>query len=81
MPTKSIEATRRAFLQALVLLYSSSGAAAPGGKVDEAAVLAFLRELRAKEGPVSVEISSLLEGFRESYPTEYQSSQLDTVFV
>jgi len=79
MAGKSIEVSKRAFLQALVLLYSKDGAAA---RVDEAAVLAFLRELRSKEGtPVSMEVTNLIKAFQETHPAEYQHSQLDTVFI
>eukprot|EP00929_Paragymnodinium_shiwhaense_P006898 TRINITY_DN110850_c0_g1_i1.p1 TRINITY_DN110850_c0_g1~~TRINITY_DN110850_c0_g1_i1.p1 ORF type:complete len:845 (+),score=243.11 TRINITY_DN110850_c0_g1_i1:105-2639(+) len=78
MAAKSIDASKRAFLHALRMLYSD---AAEAERVDEAAVLAFLRELRSREGPVSAEVTNLLEAFRETHPAEYQSSQLDTVFA
>jgi len=75
--SKSIEVSKRTLLHALRLLYSGVLMA----KVDEAAVVQFLRELRARGNPVAIEVTNLLEAFRTTHPSEYESSALDTVFV
>lgn len=75
--TRSMECSKRTLLQALRLLYSSVARA----RVEEAAVLQFLRDLRNRGGTVQMEITMALESFRETHPQEYAASQLDTVFA
>merc|ERR1712187_921936 len=75
--TKSIDATKKTLLLALRILYSGVART----KVDEAAVLAFLRDLRNQNQNVKVEVTSVLTSFRDTYPAEYESSQLETVFA
>merc|ERR1712187_701048 len=76
--TKSIDASKKTLLLALKLLYSEEIARA---KVDEAAVLAFLRDLRAQNQLLRLEVTSVLEAFKETHEQIYGSSQLDTVFA
>merc|ERR1711879_638385 len=77
LAAKAIEISKKTLLQALHVLYSGLARA----KVDEAAVLAFLRDLRNQNQNVQVEVTSVLDSFRDTYPAEYQTSQLDTVFA
>eukprot|EP00931_Biecheleriopsis_adriatica_P105310 TRINITY_DN79873_c0_g1_i1.p1 TRINITY_DN79873_c0_g1~~TRINITY_DN79873_c0_g1_i1.p1 ORF type:complete len:851 (+),score=210.45 TRINITY_DN79873_c0_g1_i1:87-2639(+) len=74
--TGSIEASKRTLEQALRVLYS------PGSeeRVEEAAVLVFLRELRNRGGEVQIEVEGVVELFKQKYPDEYAASQLDTIF-
>jgi hypothetical protein len=73
--SRSIENSKKTVLQALRLLYSSVART----RVDEAAVLQFLRDLRNRGGNVQLEVTSVLESFRETHPAEYEASQLSTV--
>jgi len=74
--TRSIENSKKTLLQALRILYSGSTQTA---KVDEAAVLSFLRELQSQGGMVQLDVNSVVDSFRETHPTEYASSRLDTL--
>merc|ERR1712187_860197 len=77
LAAKAIEISKKTLIAALRLLYSGVARS----KVDEAAVLAFLRDLRNQNKDVQVEVTSVLESFKDTYPAEYASSQLDTVFA
>jgi len=75
--TKSIEGSTNILLQALRLLYSEMECA----KVDEQLMLDFLKDLWNRGGTVQFEITSVIETFQETQPTEYQSSKLYTVLA
>merc|ERR1712048_994450 len=74
LAAKAMHLSKKTLIQALRLLYSGMAVS----KVDEAAVLAFLRDLRTQNQLVQVEVNSVLEAFKETYPGEYAGSQLDT---
>merc|ERR1712007_203425 len=78
--TGSVEGSRRMLIQSLRALYSHSDAH-EDARVDEAAVLQFLRDLRYHSEEMQMEITNILDAFRETHPDEYASSQLDTVFA
>lgn len=75
--TRSIEGSKRTLLKALRLLYRNL---AQGG-VDEAAVVQFLRDLRNRGGIIQIEVTMMIESFRDTHPAEYAGSQLDTVLA
>jgi len=75
--TKSVEGSTNILLQALRLLYSDMDRA----KVDESLMLDFLKELYNSGDTVRFEITSVIETFQETQPTEYQSSKLYTVLA
>mmetsp|Transcript_28558 Transcript_28558/g.51719 ORF Transcript_28558/g.51719 Transcript_28558/m.51719 type:complete len:848 (-) Transcript_28558:59-2602(-) len=73
----SIESSKKTLLQALRLLYSAD-ATVP--RVEEAAMLVFLRELRAHGGELAIEVEGVVDLFKEMHPEEYGASQLETFF-
>lgn len=75
--TRSIEASKKNLLQALKFLYSS----VERTRVDEAAVLKFLRDLHNQGGNIQLEVASVIESFQETHPEEYMASQLGTVLT
>jgi len=74
----SMEASKKTLLQALRLLYTPDSGGAP--RVEEAAVLVFLRELRAHGGELAIEVEGVVDLFKEMHPEEYGASQLDSFF-
>lgn len=72
---RSIEASKKALLQTLTLLYGGQ----PQGPTQEAAVLQFLKGLRSRGGFVELEITSVINSFQDAFPAEYQASQLRSV--
>lgn len=75
--TRSVEASNSILFQALRLLYSDMDCA----KVEESKMIDFLKDMRDRGPPVEFEITSVLEAFKESQPTEYEASALDTVLA
>jgi len=75
--SKAIEVSKRTLLMALRLLYGDMDRV----KVEEAAVLQFLRELKNHDSTMGMEVTNLLDAFKETHPAEYGQSQLDTVFA
>jgi len=73
--TRSLENSKKALLQALQAFYGS----APRPRVDEAALLTFLRDLQNRGSVVQLEITSVVESFRDALPDEYQASRLHTL--
>jgi hypothetical protein len=74
---KCIELSKKNMLRALALLYGGADRI----KVDEAAVLQLLRDLRQSRDNVQIEVDSLLEAFKETHSDEYAVSNLHTVFA
>jgi len=74
--TASVQASQKNLMQALRFLYSG---AEDRVRVDEAAMLKFLRDWHDSSTLASVEVQSVLEAFQEAYPNEYQISRLDTI--
>lgn len=75
--TRSMEASKKTLLQALRLLY---GGAAPD-RIEEGAVLKFLRDLRNRGGILQMEVVSVIESFRDAHPEQYEKSKLDSVLA
>lgn len=75
LAARSLKASTKTLLQALAFLYSDSDRA----RVEEAAMIKFLRDLRNRGGMLHIEITSVLESFKETHAAEFQASQLRTV--
>jgi hypothetical protein len=77
--SRCIEKATKPMLRALLILYSRHDPEM--AKVDEAAVLQLLRDLRHSNEDVQREVDRLLEVFKETYPNEYAASNLHTVYA
>merc|ERR1712187_36154 len=75
--TKSIEVSKKTLLQTLRLLYSN----VPCTRVDESAVIQFLKDLYNEGDNLQFEVKNVIEAFRETHPSEYENSQLDSVLA
>lgn len=73
----SVESSKKTLLQALRLLYTRPA----NTMVDEAAVVQFLRDMRNHGGNLAVEINSVIESFRETFPAEHANSRLGEVLA
>jgi len=69
---RSIEVSKKTLLQTLTLLYSGK----QKNCVEEKTVLQFLKGLRQRGGVVELEVSSVINSFKEALPAEYKASQL-----
>jgi len=74
--TRSLEASKRTLLQALRILYNMERT-----KVDEAAMLEFLRDMHHQGGNVQLELRSVVDSFQETHPDEFANSGLASVFM
>eukprot|EP00490_Sorites_sp_Unknown_P029504 CAMPEP_0114674850 /NCGR_PEP_ID=MMETSP0191-20121206/47028_1 /TAXON_ID=126664 /ORGANISM="Sorites sp." /LENGTH=276 /DNA_ID=CAMNT_0001943021 /DNA_START=201 /DNA_END=1031 /DNA_ORIENTATION=+ len=74
LATKSREASRSTFCEALSRLYQQ-----PAVHVEEASMLVFMRELRHFNEDLHAEVDALLDAFNEEFPDEYKASQLESI--
>lgn len=75
--TRCLEVAKNPLLKALSFLYSE----VDRSKVSEAAMHQFLRECREQGGNLRLEIDSIVEAFKVEFPSEYASSQLDSIYM
>mmetsp|Transcript_43475 Transcript_43475/g.114672 ORF Transcript_43475/g.114672 Transcript_43475/m.114672 type:complete len:823 (-) Transcript_43475:71-2539(-) len=75
--TRCIEASRDTLLQALQILYSS----ADRSKVEEAAILDFVKDMRARSALLRTTVSDVIDRFKQSHASDNASSHLDTVLA
>lgn len=76
--TRTIEASKKNLIQAWQMLYGRADQVS-GMKINEDAMLEFLRDLSAQDENVKLEITTTIESFKEIMPEEYKSSQLGSL--
>jgi len=73
---RAIEASKKTLLQTLRINYGDTGHT----RVHEAALLAFLREMRDHGGAIAEMLQAVVDQFREAHNVEFQRSSLDALF-
>eukprot|EP00931_Biecheleriopsis_adriatica_P121913 TRINITY_DN96962_c0_g1_i1.p1 TRINITY_DN96962_c0_g1~~TRINITY_DN96962_c0_g1_i1.p1 ORF type:complete len:905 (+),score=234.72 TRINITY_DN96962_c0_g1_i1:42-2717(+) len=75
---QALESSKKTLLQTLRLNYSENFAGQ--GRVDESALIGFLREMKDAPGAVGETLQIVVDQFREAHNAEFQRSSLDSLF-
>ncbi|CAJ1397705.1 unnamed protein product [Effrenium voratum] len=77
---KALDASKKTLLQTLRLHYSDAADEARPDRIDEKALIDFLREMKEAGGAVATMLQSVVDQFREVHNVEFQRSTLAKLF-